>query len=487
MKTFSKAPRLARQARRCIEQGIWRSDEYVPSVRRLSGQWGVSNTTANRALRELAKQGIIHKDRNSGRYIITPPPNTPIRSQRTSFSNRIEELEHVVREGILHGTHPFVAGSALSIKNLCVKYHASRKNVSLALARVAHNSKLLEKTGRRYRVSLQNKGHSGSDLIMMVRRKDMSSSLMMRLVQAAEFRCNAIGWNRLSLCFSKSEIPAPHRIAGIIAMPHVLGSRGFPPNSDIPLVVLNRSGEHVDLPSGKCFELRFDYYFEGLQVANHLRENGHRHVALFCHLPLDLPWVQARIAALKSVYESNDHTDDLSLSIYATQGGQQWDNFGLRTGLRKHVENILNSPTSDTVFAGSNLMMSMYRSVEYTVNIMRLYDSTTPLFSHAANRKQITAWVGINDQVTICAYDYCRKQMPPSLLPRFVSFDNTTNAALYNISSLDSGYAEMGYLAVECISRPDQIRRSYGTTVSIRGNFVQRGFDVQNRAGPTEA
>jgi len=473
MKSRSPLDQLCEYAIQCIKQNEWAHCEYVPSVRRLAQRWNVGTTTAHRVLKRLTDQHIIYKDPFNGRYRVSTHNQRSYTAVHKGHMSRVDEMVHEFRECILRGDYPFKANAYIQITYLCNRFHASRKIVAAALARLHQTTNLLTRVGRRYRITIPSSLKNQSTVVILLRQYVLSNPLMMRLVQSIESRCQAIGWNRISLCFSTSDLPPSHQIAGIITTPFFITQKNYILDPSIPTVLLNRSGEHISLSSDKFFEICFDHYYGGLSVAEHLREKNHRDIAVFYNVSPRTNWVHARLQAMQSVYTNNKNPDHLSLTFYGVTEKKNPHPYGLRTRLRTYVASITESSTINDVFSWSKYVRNLYSKVENTVSLIHLNDVMAPIFAQAAQH-HYDAWVGINDDLTLCAYEYLTSNVVQSPRPYLVSFDNTVNAALYNFSSYDSGYSEMGYRAVECIIRPDLIRKTYGNRVYIKGNFVRR-------------
>ena len=84
------------EACRRIERGIWKPGERIPNEAELAAELGCARTTVNRALRDLADQGILERRRRGGTRI----PAAPVR--RAVLDIPIIRLE-VEATGAKHG------------------------------------------------------------------------------------------------------------------------------------------------------------------------------------------------------------------------------------------------------------------------------------------------------------------------------------------------------------------------------------------------
>lgn len=66
------AEQVARQVRTDIEAGVLRDGEALPSTRALAKLWDVSVYTANEALAQLTREGLIDTRDRSGRVVVAP-------------------------------------------------------------------------------------------------------------------------------------------------------------------------------------------------------------------------------------------------------------------------------------------------------------------------------------------------------------------------------------------------------------------------------
>ena len=64
--------------RRRIREGHWRSGDRVASEHELVAELGVSRMTANRALRELAQQGVLVRVAGVGTFVAEEKPKSPL-------------------------------------------------------------------------------------------------------------------------------------------------------------------------------------------------------------------------------------------------------------------------------------------------------------------------------------------------------------------------------------------------------------------------
>jgi GntR family transcriptional regulator, histidine utilization repressor len=83
--------------RQHIASGAWRPGDSVPSEAALMEQFGISRMTANRALRELAAEGLVTRVQGSGTRVA--------QLHRISSKLTIRDIhEEVVERGHVHGT-----------------------------------------------------------------------------------------------------------------------------------------------------------------------------------------------------------------------------------------------------------------------------------------------------------------------------------------------------------------------------------------------
>lgn len=71
-----------------INEGKWRAGDMIPSENQISAMFNVSRNTAQRALDELVKEGILIRKQGVGSFV-TEPRIEPIVSQFYSFSDAV--------------------------------------------------------------------------------------------------------------------------------------------------------------------------------------------------------------------------------------------------------------------------------------------------------------------------------------------------------------------------------------------------------------
>jgi GntR family histidine utilization transcriptional repressor len=87
-----------------IGSGEWRPGDAVPSESQLMQQFGISRMTANRALRELAAEGLVSRVRGSGTRVAE--------LHRISSRLVIRDIhEEVAERGHVHATRVLLVGA----------------------------------------------------------------------------------------------------------------------------------------------------------------------------------------------------------------------------------------------------------------------------------------------------------------------------------------------------------------------------------------
>ncbi len=81
---------LKRDIKRRIESGEWPADHRVPSENEISETLNVSRMTANRALRELATEGVIVRVQGSGSFVASKKRSAPFIGVR-NIADEIKE------------------------------------------------------------------------------------------------------------------------------------------------------------------------------------------------------------------------------------------------------------------------------------------------------------------------------------------------------------------------------------------------------------
>ena len=60
------------EMRECIQTGIWKQGGLIPVEAALAKEFDCARTTVNRALRELAQEGILERRRKAGTRVVMP-------------------------------------------------------------------------------------------------------------------------------------------------------------------------------------------------------------------------------------------------------------------------------------------------------------------------------------------------------------------------------------------------------------------------------
>lgn len=84
---------VAEHVRARIAEGTWAPGARVPSENELTRSLGVSRMTANRALRELAAEGVLERVQGLGTFVAAPKPQSELLRIR-NIREEIEERGH---------------------------------------------------------------------------------------------------------------------------------------------------------------------------------------------------------------------------------------------------------------------------------------------------------------------------------------------------------------------------------------------------------
>lgn len=84
---------VAEHVRARIAEATWAPGAKVPSENELTRSLGVSRMTANRALRELAAEGVLERVQGLGTFVATPKPQSELLHIR-NIREEIEERGH---------------------------------------------------------------------------------------------------------------------------------------------------------------------------------------------------------------------------------------------------------------------------------------------------------------------------------------------------------------------------------------------------------
>ncbi len=461
----------------CIATLARPSDGLIPSVRKLAGWWGVSKDTAHRVIKCLVRKGILERVPHSGRYRMRNMGAKVTSSTGSPHAARSSELAEIMQKEILSNRAPFRHGECLSISALSSKYGASRGTIGSALRELSERWGLVVRVGRRYRVLPAYRKARETSVYFLARQQFARDPLLLRSIYAAEEHLSTIGWGRLNLVTSEASIPEPHRVAGLIVESQKFETTPSLHNVPFPITILNRSDEPFTHPLGRYREIRFDNRHAGRSVAEFLLNLGHRDIILFTHLPMGTPWVRKRVDGIREIYPLQSPGHDRSMLLYdCSECFSAGHNVpGIRTSLR----DLLYTKLQETAISPPGeippaIFQSIYASVDIAVGVTHQLSCLRPLFRRALENRHYTAWVCINDAVAYCAAEYLRHESTDTVHLQVIGFDNADLAITQNITSFDSGYSEMGRLAVASLADPELVTQSYGETAMVRGSIALR-------------
>ncbi|MCG6903521.1 MAG: GntR family transcriptional regulator [Rhodobacter sp.] len=103
---------------RRIHRGIWPPGTLLPTEVELAAEFGVARATVNRALRELAEQGLVDRKRKSGTRVNILPARFA-RFEVSLVRQTIEDLNAAYRYALVHrslGPAPGWLASQLSLR-----------------------------------------------------------------------------------------------------------------------------------------------------------------------------------------------------------------------------------------------------------------------------------------------------------------------------------------------------------------------------------
>ena len=85
-----KSEKLANSLKLLIENGTWKANEKLPSLRHQAEQSGFSLITVMNAYQELEAQGLIYSKEKSGYFVVAQEPSNDEQNQNVTLNPKIE-------------------------------------------------------------------------------------------------------------------------------------------------------------------------------------------------------------------------------------------------------------------------------------------------------------------------------------------------------------------------------------------------------------
>lgn len=132
-----------------IRAGRWKVGERVPSETELAREFGLSRMTANRAVRELASEGVLQRIQGKGTFVAEAQPLTSVLEIRSiadevaargnHYSARVVSLRTVEVTAVIHERMQLPIGSEVAASTVIhfensIPLQVEQRHVNLAIA-----------------------------------------------------------------------------------------------------------------------------------------------------------------------------------------------------------------------------------------------------------------------------------------------------------------------------------------------------------------
>jgi DNA-binding LacI/PurR family transcriptional regulator/DNA-binding transcriptional regulator YhcF (GntR family) len=340
-----------------LSSGVIPSGGRLPSLRQLSDQYGVSRSTAWKAIRQLQADKLIHT-KPRGAITAGQPTAEPALFLPGGFA--WERLKAQIGRDI--HTHVFSDNDLPKVNKLALQYGAAVNTLKKALASLVQEG-LLVREGLKYRISHTHFAGRGSTMVFISFAEKEASSVSIgdprteQLVLAFERECQHFGYSARCEGFDPSRasgflgfsttIRSISNVAGFIVPMWNPGTREywkrwhdllrFLAGRAVPVVVIDLEGD-LDFPQDilglkNIRILRLAGIRAGEMVAEMLIRAGHRRVA-FIAPSAHTTWAQRRYQGLYNYF--NRYGTGTPVELFTTQENfDMTDMFLIALGLDK--------------------------------------------------------------------------------------------------------------------------------------------------------
>jgi DNA-binding LacI/PurR family transcriptional regulator/DNA-binding transcriptional regulator YhcF (GntR family) len=478
---MDKSAYLAELLRTRIEYEDWPGDGLLPPVRHIARRWDTTIPTVLKALRRLVSRGLLEQGGN-GRYRVVGSsrrPVTPFEQAVTPYRGRDEEIARAIRVDILSGVHE--RGDYLpSVKALRERFGCSHPSISRALARLREEG-YLERIGTRHRLREAGADGGGTARVVLTGATGIihgAHAERFQFITGLERELRARRWGPLRLFLADDPAwgtaPPDHLVAALIHFGHQRLSHNwhdfFRTRPAIPLVVVDHT-EMIrwSLPRrGKDYWVLPDNRAAGREVARVLRAYGHRHVALFCQVPLGERWARLRIRGVEEIFGAGAADSSVRLLRGGGDGG------GGPEALRLEMER-LRMRFAASPLASLPVVKERFDRLHDLRDLWTTALSMEGCFAETFADSSISAWICINDDLALTAKAYLeRRGVSAGREVSLIGFDNSPASYGAGIASYDFAFDRMGHIAIGCLDAPSSVPMDEEGVVRIRGRVVTR-------------
>jgi len=217
-------------------------------------------------------------------------------------------------------------------------------------------------------------------------------------------------------------------------------------------------------------------------MARHLLALGHRHVAVISPFR-DAVWSRNRLAGLAATLKRADPeaiVEEYTLAIPYLQRHAVRENRAF--GLLKR--SLLRTPGWKSPLPSlPGLVAQLKRELHLAVRRERILEALTPHLEKALNRKELTAWVAIDDDTALLVLDFLRRRglrVPRDL--SLVGFDDTAEGARRDLTSYNFDFDRFNHYVLRYLLEPARVDKAEAHGAQRpEGRVIARG-SVRRRA-----
>lgn len=511
-------------------QGLSIGDR-VPSPKILARKAGVSTQAMCRAMGRLKDQGMITITR-SGTFRGPPTEALP---RHPATGRKWERVKEKIRGDIYSGVHP--EGQNLpETAELMKQYGVSRPTLRKTLEALVEEGALVS-SRRDFRVP-SVRAETSHACVLSISLEGMDDRPDLISEWAQQFTSNLLSQCRNHRVHMKGLGYKPQKPHAVFQdelraalerespIGYVVWSRAIPRErllkilQDLqpkkrPLAMLDDEGT-LELPTNLSENLRFKLFSIGTEQAGQeaarlLLKRGHRKAAFFSAFHAH-PWSQRRLATFQRefaavngqvvVYARNEieylnqyafallDTDPSAFEAieretskaFASEVIDQYkvlrernlfqDVPAVKKAEGRALLEILEEARRRKI--DPNLFLSLKNHIYAHAAEVGCRLHMEPLFRQALREKDITAWVGANDQVTQSAIDFLsgigRSERNALAV---MGFDNTSVAFQHDFTSFDFDFPQIAVRILRYLLRPSDFEKT-GPRISVPGFMVNR-------------
>jgi len=216
----------------------------------------------------------------------------------------------------------------------------------------------------------------------------------------------------------------------------------------------------------------------GRRLAGHLFALGHRHIA--CFAGDDSTASLRRLSSVKQTFDRYGGTCSASVFL-AEQNAHESTMAPATRAVYTQTRDVLHHMRHDieSEYVPGKLSLGKRLQAEVDVAAMLNLRVFTPAFLRALRDERITAWVGFNDAVALCALEFLRlSEVPDPLRISVAGFDNTPQSMLAGLTSYDFNIARTVRASLDYLIAP----RRPGAVPVVLGGEHEPGFVVPRRS-----